>query len=64
MVSEGYVSFDKGLMVLIFSGIARYCMKTPSFADARRDMEERGYKIYIDEQRGMQASREHYWLLT
>lgn len=33
-------------------GIARYCIKTPSFADARAMVERRGYKIYIDQQRG------------
>ncbi|KAL4861617.1 hypothetical protein BDV12DRAFT_179943 [Aspergillus spectabilis] len=42
-------------------GIARYCMKTPSFADALRDVKERGYKIYIDDQRGCMNWGDSQW---
>ncbi|KIW76433.1 hypothetical protein Z517_11179 [Fonsecaea pedrosoi CBS 271.37] len=44
---------DPGLNPTWFQkGIARYCMKTPSFEAAQRTAKERGYKIYIEEQRG------------
>ncbi|KAH6988299.1 hypothetical protein BKA56DRAFT_477951 [Ilyonectria sp. MPI-CAGE-AT-0026] len=42
-------------------GIARYCMKTPSFLDAQRTVNERGYKIYIDEQRGALSWGDSQW---
>ncbi|KAL6236548.1 hypothetical protein BDW75DRAFT_239203 [Aspergillus navahoensis] len=53
---------DPGLEPTWFQkGITRYCMKTPTFEDAQRMAIDRGYKIYIDEQRGCLNWRDSVW---
>ncbi|KAF9886958.1 hypothetical protein FE257_010699 [Aspergillus nanangensis] len=42
-------------------GIARYCIKTPDYASALADAKKRGYKIYIDEQRGCLVWGDSQW---